>query len=64
MKNKDLTTTEVLVVDDSLDSIIFLQEFLTDGGYECRLATSGVMALDLLAQEKIDFRLPSQPSTA
>ena len=45
----------ILVVDDSMDDLLFLEEFLTTSGYECRLANSGHMALEHLKIEKFDL---------
>ncbi len=45
----------ILVVDDSMNDLLFLEEFLTTSGFECRLANSGEMALEHLKIEKFDL---------
>ncbi len=41
----------ILVVDDSVDNLMVMEEFLHGLEHGCRLATSGEMAMELLAQE-------------
>ena len=45
----------ILLVDDSLDDLLFLKEFLIHHGLDFRLASSGRMAMDLLQIEKFDL---------
>lgn len=45
----------ILLVDDSLDDLLFLEEFLVSMKCECRLANSGKMAIDHLKIEKFDL---------
>lgn len=45
----------ILAVDDSLDDLVLLQEFLLTLGFNCRLASSGKMAMDLFEREKFDL---------
>jgi two-component system response regulator HydG len=45
----------ILIVDDSLDDLLFLKEFLTNNDLDFRLASSGRMAMDLLQIENFDL---------
>jgi two-component system, NtrC family, response regulator HydG len=45
----------ILLVDDSLDNLICLEEFLSKLNHACRLATSGQMAMKLMDQEHFDL---------
>lgn len=53
--DKVLLMALILIVDDDLDNLILLEEFLHGINHSCRFATSGKMALCNLSEEKFDL---------
>ncbi len=45
----------ILVVDDSLDNLSLMSEFIHGLGYRCRFATSGEMAYEIIFTETFDL---------
>ena len=45
----------ILVVDDSLDNLSLMSEFIHGLGYRCRFATSGEMAYEIISTETFDL---------
>lgn len=45
----------ILVVDDSADNLILMEEFLHNLGHCCRVARSGRLAMEVLSTESFDL---------
>ena len=63
IEGRDITQCSVLVVDDISLNVILLTKFLGQYGCKVRSASSGQMALDMIAQEKpaivlLDIMMP------
>lgn len=52
-----LTNANILIVDDSKENRIMLEELVKKLGHNCFLAENGLIAVDLLKKEKIDLVL-------
>ena len=59
---------KILVVDDEQDIRDYLSSYLEDEGYDCRTAHDGLVAMDMVQQERpdlilLDLQMPEETGT-
>lgn len=61
-------TKKILVVDDEQDIRDYMSSYLEDEGYDCRTAEDGLVAMDMVQQERpdlilLDLQMPKETGT-